>query len=173
MSYLHPEFPQEQLSVGKYTRWTESLPKSTLVHLLQLLGRNLQPLANLKPPSVSSPGKSREESFSFFVLYLGEICRTNVPSVSLGNGFQDEFSLVLPAFSDKFRDELRAGVDTAWAANLTQRSLAMLLWMVDGFKCRFDENRLPALMDELAIRDKLEAGRMRNLLIELGSFGQL
>ncbi|KAH9261088.1 hypothetical protein BASA81_000792 [Batrachochytrium salamandrivorans] len=173
MGYLHPEFPQDQLGVGKYTRWAENLSKSSLMQLLQLFGRSQQPLANLKPPCMSSPGKAREEKVSYFILYLGEICRTNVSSASLGNGFQDEFSLVQPAFSDKFRDELRANVDTMWATNLTQRSFAMLLWMVDGFKCRFDESRLPGLMDELAIRDKLEAGSVRNLLIELGSFGQL
>ena len=128
--------------MGKYTRWAERLDAGTLWAGLWAVGEFGRRYWAMSLPSPVFEQHSMAEDRMVRALRSFAIIRA-AGRLRLGFRIGREFSTTLPAFSQRYRDDLDGDPRTAWAAPLDELSFASLLWEISEYGVRVNSSGGP------------------------------
>ncbi len=144
-----PGFTQK-LKIGKYSRWAVRLHASSLVELLQAIGKYGAEISAIRRTSGSFP-ELRFISTSSRAAWRMQLALESIATIQVTGSPEGVLKKLKeirymstargypagePVFVPDFRERLSMTPDASWAQDLDPRTFVLLLWMVGEYGAR-------------------------------------
>jgi len=138
---LFSESFRESIELGKYSRWAKNIYEDRLVMLIQAVNT----YATAVNKVVESTGVDeiaslisirQHERVKQALVILVQIHAGKTVDYRMPSGWDQEFDDDKVVLSKLTRERLEKSPSTAWAGSISERNLALLLWMAKEFSAR-------------------------------------